>query len=330
MRLTLLPERVSVALAAERSLLDAALGGGVPLLHSCRGGSCGSCRARLVEGEVHYPNGPGLGLTAAEQSAGYVLLCRARPRSDVTVEVRTLRPAADVEIRRLPCRVERLQRLSPGVLGLTLRLPAIEPFRWEPGQYVDLVLPDGQRRAYSIAAMPTGTPQLELHVARVTGGAVSGALFERTEPGQLLEIEGPFGGLEPPSPVGPPLVLVAGGTGYAPLRAMLQALERSGRWQRPTRIYMGSSAGADLYADAELRALAARCPPLRYVPVSSDGAGPPDVRVGRLPAVVLGMETEFADLEVVAAGPTPMVAALRAGLLDRGLPLERFYADDFG
>jgi CDP-4-dehydro-6-deoxyglucose reductase len=330
MQLTLMPERVTIRVAEDRSLLDSALGAGVPLLHSCRGGSCGACRARLVHGDVHYPHGEGLGLSVEERAAGNILLCRARPRTDVAVEVRTLRSAAEVDIRQLPCRVEAVAHLSPGVLGLTLRLPAIEPFHWEPGQYVDLIMPDGQRRAYSVATRPSGAPRIELHIARVENGHVSGALFEGAAPGQLLAIEGPFGGLDLPTPEGPPLLLVAGGTGYAPVRAILQSLEASGRWQRQTRIYMGASAGADLYADAELRALVARHAHVRYIPVCSDGGGPADARAGRLPHVVLAEESALADVEVIAAGPAAMIAALRSTLIERGLPSTQFYADDFG
>jgi CDP-4-dehydro-6-deoxyglucose reductase len=329
MQLTLLPERVTLDARPQRSLLDSALMAGVPLLHSCRGGSCGACRARLVAGQVAMPHGPGLGLSDEERATGHILLCRAEPLTDVAVEVRTLRAAADIEIRRLPCRVERLERLSPDVLGVTLRLPVIEPFRWEPGQFVDLILADGTRRAYSIAAPYGAAARLELHVARVPGGAVSGALFDRLTPGALLSIEGPLGGMDVPAPVGGRLVFVAGGTGYAPLRALLGALATAG-WERPTRLYFGARRGADLYADSELRALAARHPNFDYVPVSEDGAGPDDVRVGRVTTVVLEEETDWADVDVVTAGPSVMVEALRAALRAQGLAAERFYADAFG
>jgi len=329
MQLTLLPERVTIAVRPERSLLESALIAGVPLLHSCRGGSCGACRARLVAGQVAQPHGPGLGLSEEERAAGQILLCRAEPLTDVTVEVRTLRSAAEIEIRKLPCRVERLERLSPDVMGVTLRLPVIEPFRWEPGQFVDLILADGTRRAYSIAAPYAAAARLELHIARVPGGAVSGALFDHLAPGALLSIEGPLGGMDMPAPVGGRLVFVAGGTGYAPLRALLWSLAATG-WARPTRLYFGVRRGADLYADAELRALAARHPHFDYVPVSEDGMGPDDVRVGRVTTVVLAEETTWADVDVVAAGPSVMVEALRAAVCAQGLAAERFYADAFG
>jgi CDP-4-dehydro-6-deoxyglucose reductase, E3 len=330
MRLTLLPEGLSIECVPGRSLLESALTVGVPLLHSCRGGSCGACRATWVSGEVAFPAGPGLGLMDDERAAGQLLLCRAHPRSDVSVEVRSLRPAAEIERRRLPCRVATWELLSPDVLKLGLKLPAIEPFRWVPGQSIDLILPDGTQRAYSLASAPTDGPLLELHIARVPNGQASGALFALGGSGALLTLEGPLGGFIPPHPHGgSPLLLVAGGTGYAPLRALLRALIAEG-WTRPTRLYFGVRRAADLYADAELRALAEQHPQLEYVPVCEEDCALPNVRRGRVHAALLNEESDVTDLDVYAAGPSPMVAALRTALLARGLSSDRFYADAFG
>jgi CDP-4-dehydro-6-deoxyglucose reductase len=222
------------------------------------------------------------------------------------------------------------QLLSPNVLEIGLKLPAIEPFRWQAGQSVDLILADGTRRAYSIASSPTGVAPLLLQVARVPGGHMSGALFALNGPGALLTMEGPYGGFADPSvPPGGSLVLVAGGTGYAPLRSLLLArFEQS--IDVPVRLYFGARECADLYADAELRALAAQWPNFTYVPVCEQGAPRADVRHGRVTTVVREEETQLAQASVVAAGPTAMVAALAAELVARGLPKERFYADAFG
>lgn len=330
MRLTLLPEHRSIECPPGRSLLESALMAGVPLLHSCRGGSCGACRATWVSGEVSFPAGPGLGLTDEERAAGQLLLCRAHPRSDVAVAVRSLRPAGEIERRRLPCRVAQWERLSPEVLKLGLKLPAIEPFRWVAGQAIDLILPDGTQRAYSLAAAPTDGPLLELHIARVPDGKATGALFALGGPGALLTIEGPFGGFIPPAAhAAAPLVLVAGGTGYAPLRALLRALIAEG-WTRPTRLYFGVRRAAELYADTELRDLAERHPQLHYIPVCEEACSVANVRRGRVHAALLNEEKDVTDVDVYAAGPSPMVAALRTELLARGLSGERFYADAFG
>jgi CDP-4-dehydro-6-deoxyglucose reductase len=226
--------------------------------------------------------------------------------------------------------VAHWQLLSPDVLCIRLKLPAIEPFRWEAGQSVDLLLADGSRRAYSLAAAPGDGALLEMHIARVPGGHVSGALFDLGGPGALLQLEGPFGGFHLPRPDGAEaLVLVAGGTGYAPLRAMLQTLIAQ-RWERPTRLYFGVRRAQDLYADAELRVLAAAHANFDYVPVCEDDLGPPDARQGRVHTVVLAEEVAMTDVDVYAAGPSPMIAALKSALTLRGLPAACFYADAFG
>lgn len=329
MELTLLPERIRVPVQPDRPLLTSALMAGIALAHSCRGGSCGACRARLVEGQVDFPDGPGLGLTQDERDGGDVLLCRARPVGDVVVEVRTLRPAAEVTIRRLPCRIERLARLSPQVLGVWLRLPAVDPLDWQPGQYVDLILPDGTRRAYSIANRSRTDVHLELHVAAVPGGKASTALFALPAAGLLCAVEGPFGGLEtPPAHHPAALVLVAGGTGYAPLRAILAAL-LDAQATRPLRLYLGVRHGADLYPASELRAWEQAHPNLRCTLVSEDGVGD-GVQRGRVTEAVLAEETFGDGVEVLAAGPGAMVAQLRAGCLAGGLDAASFYADSFG
>ena len=150
-------------------VLEAALRAGLNLPHSCKSGHCGSCRARLVNGVIHYPNGRPLGLSAAEEASGFVLLCQARADTDLVVEARQIANVADVEIKTLPCRIERLTHLAPDVMQVMLRLPAVEPLRFQPGQYLDVLL-DDRRRSFSIASPPHDSNLIELHVRRVPGG----------------------------------------------------------------------------------------------------------------------------------------------------------------
>src|SRR5471032_1865514 len=139
---------------AEQSILDAALDAGLNIPHSCKSGHCGSCRARLLSGSIRYPNGTPLGLTAEEAQQGEVLLCQARPASDVAVAVRVVAQVADVEIKTLPCRIASLTRLAPDVMQVYLRLPSVESLPFQPGQYLDVLLEDGARRSFSIANPP--------------------------------------------------------------------------------------------------------------------------------------------------------------------------------
>src|SRR6185312_14123739 len=157
------PHGRRIVVAENRSVLDAALAAGLNLPHSCRSGHCASCKARLLSGEIHYPNGRTAGLTAQEAQAGHVLLCQARPRSDLRVEARVIANASEAEIKTLPCRIARMQLLAPDVMQVFLRLPAVEPLVFQAGQYLDVLLDSGKRRSFSIASPPHDSGQIELH-----------------------------------------------------------------------------------------------------------------------------------------------------------------------
>lgn len=342
------PRTEPVALAAGETLLDAAQRAGLRVPHSCRGGNCGSCRMTLLAGTVAYPRfapaiPPGLiGTTPGlEPGAVEVLACQAVPQGPVVVEPRELRHAAEVEVKKLPCRVARCETLSPGVVGLWLRLPAAEPLEFHAGQYVNLWLGDGRQRSFSIAAPPHASRLLEIHVRESASMQASGVLAQLRE-GSLLTVEGPFGVLgsevDASSAEAAPVVLVAGGTGYAPMQALLWQWLESGT-QRPVVLYWGVRAAEDLYRDAWLRERAARFTQFRYVPVLSaaaegDGA---DWRRGFVHEAV---RADWAVLaaggvapEVVAAGPTVMVEALRGALVElaaAGYPVGPLTCDAYG
>ena len=322
------PQAARLVLEAGETLLGAAQRAGLRVPHSCRGGQCGSCRMVLREGEVEYPRyrgapPPGLLGETPDLPAGTVevLACQAVPRGPVTVEVRELRRAGEIEVRKLPCRVARREELAPGVVGLWLRLPAAEPLRFHAGQYVNLLLGDGRSRSFSVAAPPHAGSTLEIHVRESPSMAATGVLG-RVREGTLLTVEGPFGelgaGIDTSTAGDGPVVLVAGGTGYAPMQCLLQEWLESGS-ARPVHLYWGVRSAADLYRDAWLRQRVARFPQFSYVPVLSDPAADdgPAWRRGWVHAAV---ETDWLGLsgtgtpDVVAAGPTVMVEALAAAL----------------
>lgn len=334
MRITLRPQGRTLEATADEPVLQAALRAHVNLPHSCKGGSCGSCRARLVAGQVRYPRGRPAGLSAGEEAEGYVLLCQAHATTDLVVEAREIRRVTDVEVKELPCRVERLERLAPDVMGLLLRLPAIEEFHFQAGQYLDVMREGGRRRSFSIASPPHDAGLLELHVRRVSGGEFTVAVFETMRPGALLRIEGPLGQFvyrdpEPGASPGP-AILVAGGTGFAPVKSILRhVLETGGR--RPLHLYWGARHEVDLYQDAWVRERAQRFEQLTYVPVLSEPAGAEADRhrTGLVHEAVLADWPDLAGAEVYAAGPPAMIAALREHLPRHGLPPERLYFDSF-
>ena len=172
-------------MAPDQPVLDAALIAGLNLPHSCKGGNCGACRARLLQGDVWYPQGPPLGLSESEVAEGLILLCQARARSDLAIETFEVSTADQAQIKRLPCRIERVERWAHDVLAVFLRLPAAERFDFEPGQYIDVMLSEGRRRSFSIASPPHDSRLLELHVRRVPGGEFTEPLFAEGTRGTL-------------------------------------------------------------------------------------------------------------------------------------------------
>ncbi len=221
MRVSVPKYKRSFEAAPDQSLLDAALDASLNLPHSCKSGNCGACRARLLTGEINYPNGRPLGLSDPEVAEGLVLMCQARALTDVAIETFDVATPDEIIIKRLPARIERALPLSHDVMGLYLQLPAAEEFHFEAGQYIDIMLSGGRRRSFSIASPPHESRLLELHVRRVAGGEFSEQLFHGAR-STLLAIEGPLGqftyrgGRD-----AAPMLLVGGGTGLAPLISII-------------------------------------------------------------------------------------------------------------
>jgi CDP-4-dehydro-6-deoxyglucose reductase len=316
-KVKVLPSNRDFEARVDEPVLTAALRQHLNLPHSCKGGSCGTCRVRVLAGTVAYPHGRPAGIDAVEAAAGYALICQARAEGDLVIETREIRHVTDVEIRELPARVERIERLAPDVMGLWLRLPAIEPFAWQAGQYVDVMLPGERRRSFSLANPPHDAALLELHVRRVPGGAFSDTVFGDMRAGALLRIEGPLGQFVY-RPGERPLLLVGGGTGYAPLKAIARTVLESGA-RRDIDLYWGARDAADLYDDAWLRALAAKQARFRYTPVLGEFVH----------EAVLRHVAGLAGFDVYAAGPPAMIDAVRAALPRQGADPERIFFDSF-
>jgi CDP-4-dehydro-6-deoxyglucose reductase, E3 len=329
--ITLVPTGQAFAADANETVLDAALRAGLNLPHSCKGGHCGSCRARILRGRFSYPRGRSAGLTDEEAADGFALLCEAHALDDLQVETREVRPAPDVEVRSLPCRIERLTRVSSDVMSVVLRLPAVEGFHFRPGQYLDVMLGGGRRRSFSIASAPADGQALELHVRRASSTGFTGQVFDEMATGQLLRIEGPLGQFWLRGESSRPPLLIGGGTGYAPLRAMLRQLIADGD-RRALILYWGSRSAADLYEHDWLTALARDRPGFDYRPVLSDPAAA-DVdwqgRTGLVHEAVLADHRDLAGFDVYASGPPAMIESIRAIFPRHGLPREQLHFDSF-
>ncbi len=327
---TLQPSGHEFQVENNESVLDAALREkGNVLPYGCRNGTCGSCMATILSGEVGYPDGrPALSET--EQKAGKVLLCQARPRSDLVIEAREVKGVADIVVRTLPCRVERRELLAPDVMRLYLRPPSVERLQFLAGQYVDILLADGRRRGFSLANPPHADDLLELHVRHVPGGFFTDHVFERMKDKALLRFQGPLGTffLREDSPR--PIILMGGGTGFAPLKGMLEHAFHIGL-EQSLHLYWGARAKVDLYLDALPRQWAAEHANFRYTPVLSEPC-PEDDWQGRTGWVHEAVATDYPDLsghDVYMSGPPPMIEAAKPVFAALGLPVEQLFYDSF-
>jgi CDP-4-dehydro-6-deoxyglucose reductase, E3 len=330
------PHGRTLHVPATQPLLEAALAAGLNLPHSCKSGHCSSCRARLVTGEIRYPGARPLGLTAEEEREGYLLLCQARAASDVTVEARLIAAVADVEIKTLPCRIAALNPLAPDVMQVLLRLPAVERLPFHAGQYLDVLLEGGRRRSFSIASPPHDSDLLELHVRRVAGGGFTERLFGAgadaqppLQVGSLLRIEGPIGQFSYRQGTGP-MIMIAGGTGFAPLKSMLRHALESGTG-RQIHLYWGARHRHDIYEEERLLDWVRRFRQLSFTIVLSEATTveAAHARVGWVHEAVLADHPQLQGFEVYAAGPPAMIEAIRESFPRHGLDPARLYFDSF-
>lgn len=320
---------------ADQLLLDAAQHAALNLPHRCKSGNCGACKARLLRGEIHYPGGRPLGLSDAEVADGMILLCQAQARTDLQVETFELQSADTATRKRLPCRIESASALSHDVMGLFLRLPIAEEFRFEAGQYIDILLPGGRRRSFSIASPPHDARPLELHIRRVPGGEFTDRLFHDDMRSSLLNIEGPLGTLTYRSEAGeaPAMLLIGGGTGIAPLLSILRHVIENGI-HRHMRLFWGVRSEQDLYASARLEALSRAAgavdrASLSYAPVLSEPTTAWRGLTGWVHEAAFKGVADLEAIEVYAAGPPAMIAAIQHEYAARGSAMHRLYFDSF-
>jgi CDP-4-dehydro-6-deoxyglucose reductase len=312
------------------TVLAAALREGLVIAYSCRSGTCGTCKGRLLEGQVDYGSYEERAMTEAEKQTGMALFCQARPLSDLLIDVREIGTAAKgMQIRMMPARVAKMEHPAPDVMLLELKLPTNDKLQFLAGQYVDLVLRGNVRRSFSMANAPHDDAVLQLHL-RNYGGPFSQHVFTKMKEKDILRIEGPFGTFFLREDSAKPIVLVASGTGFAPIKAIIEHAQHVGN-KRPMTLYWGCRVRADLYM-AELPERWQREGKLTYVPVLSEPTAA-DGWTGRTGFVHQAVMEDFPDLsgyQVYACGAPAMVdAARRDFITQRRLPEEEFFADSF-
>jgi len=328
---TVMPSGHSFPAPSEQSILQSALDAGLTLPYGCRDGACGSCKGKIIAGAVDYGVYQESALTEAERNAGFALFCCARPRSDVAIEALEIHAVRDIPVKKLPSRVERLERAAPDVMIVSLKLPASERLQFLAGQYIELLLKDGRRRAFSIANAPHDDTLLQLHIRLVPGGRFTEQVFSGMKERDILRFEGPLGTFFLREESTKPVILVAGGTGFAPIKAVIEHALHS-RIARPLTLYWGVRRRIDLYMNTLPESWAREHANFHYVPVLSE-AQPEDAWTGRTGLVHHTVMEDHPDLshhQVYACGAPVMIAAAKNDFTGRcGLPAEEFFADSF-
>ena len=315
----------------DETVLAAAIRAGVGLPYGCKSGACSTCKGKVVSGEFTQGSHQEKALTLAEQQTGSALFCCATPHSDMVIEAREVQGLGDYPIKKLPTRIAKLEKISDDVMIVSLQLPATEKFQYRAGQYIEFMLKDGKRRSYSMANAPQSAEQLSLHIRHMPGGVFTDHVFGAMKERDILRFEGPLGSFFLREDSEKPIVLLASGTGFAPIKAIVEHVIHE-KIARPITLYWGGRRPQDLYLHALCEEWARTLPHFRYVPVISDAQAEDNWR-GRTGFVHRAVVEDFSDLsshQVYACGAPVMVdSARRDFVAECGLVDEEFYADSF-
>ena len=340
---TLRPSGRSFTVESDETILAAAIRAGVGLPYGCKSGTCGTCKCKAVAGQWLQGPHAASALSVEDAAQGRLLVCCSQAQTDIELEARELTGFGDIPVRKMPCRVARIERPADDVAIVHLQLPANERLQYRAGQYVEFILKDGARRSYSIATAPHADEQLALHIRHMPGGAFTDGLFGVRQPAvkerDILRFEGPLGTFFLREDNAKPIVLLASGTGFAPIKAIAEHLfqqrfnvDAPGKPARKVVLYWGCRSRKDLYLDALPRQWAAEQPNFAYVPVLSEPK-PDDAWTGRTGLVHQAVMADFPDLsghQVYACGAPVMVDAARTQFSAAcGLPPDEFFADAF-
>ncbi len=333
-QITVQPSGRSFTADGSETLLAAGIRQGIGLPYGCKDGACGSCKCKKLEGTVVHGTHQSKALSEEEEAQGLILTCCATAQSDVVLESRQVTEAGAFPIKKMPVRVASLARKSDDVMVIQLQLPANDVMQFHAGQYIEFLLRDGSRRSYSMANAPhtleAGAPKVELHIRHMPGGKFTDPVFTTMKEKDILRAEGPYGSFFLREDSDKPMVLLASGTGFAPIKALIEHMQHQGI-QRPATLYWGGRRPADLYMNDWIEAQLAHMPQLRYVPVISNAA-PEDVWTGRTGFVhqaVLQDHPDLSGYQVYACGAPIVVESAQRDYAAAGLPADEFFADSF-
>lgn len=330
-QVTLKPSGHQFSIESDETILDAALREGYALPYGCRNGACGACKGTVLAGAVDHGDCQAGILKDDEKVRGRALFCRARPLSDLTLEVKEVGAAKDIVVKTLPCRVEQMERCADDVMLLKIKLPANERLQFLAGQYVDFQLKDGRSRSYSLANPPHDDALLELHIRHVPDGLFTNHVFSAMKVRDILRLKGPLGSFFIREDSDKPMIFIAGGTGFAPIKGMLEHAFAA-HMDREMVLYWGARTLKDLYMAALPQRWAAEHPNFSFVPVLSNPAAGDawQGRTGHVHTAVLGDFADLSGYQVYACGAPVMIDSAREAFTrTRSLPEDEFFADSF-
>ena len=324
------PDDRIVAVRPGETLLDAGLREGLPMPYDCRNGGCGICKCTLLYGEVSLLPYQESALTAAERATGKILLCCAEPQSDIEIEYLPLPGAKALPVGRYTARVSGLELLSADVMQVRLRIEGGAPILFHPGQYINILVDDGAKRSFSFATAPRVSDEIELHVRLVKGGRFTPGVFSTMQIGDKLRFEGPLGAFTLREDSMKPIIFVAGATGFAPVKSMLEHAFQSGL-KRDMILYWGVRSRHDLYLGALAEQWAHEHSNFHFIPVLSEPQ-PDDKWTGRTGLVHEAILADFPDLsahQVYACGSVQMVRAAYPAFVEHGIASDDCFSDAF-
>jgi len=312
------------------TILQAALKQGIGLPYGCRNGACGKCAGEVISGQTEYDIDALCSQAKKEQQDGKTLFCQARAVSDLEIKVREIIKSTDIEFKTLPCRLEKLELLTHDVMKLLLKLPETERLQFMAGQYLDILLKDGKRRAFSIANAPHDDDYIELQIRHVPDGHFGDFVFDGLKEKTLMRIEGPLGNYFLREDSDRPIILMGGGTGFAPLKSMLEHVFFT-KLDRPIHLFCGVRSKRDLYMDEMVRSWLSQYPNLKYTAVLSEPTAEDNWQgeTGFVHESVVSHYPDLSGFDVYLSGPPPMIKAGMDLFYEKGLPETQIYSDSF-
>ncbi|AZN36622.1 CDP-6-deoxy-delta-3,4-glucoseen reductase [Iodobacter ciconiae] len=329
-QLTILPSGQQIAMNDNETILDAAMRGGFNMAYGCKNGACGSCKGRVITGEVTHGDYAESALSEMERENGYALFCCASTDADITIECKEVTASKDIQIKTLPCRVQTMDKVSHDVVVLSLKLPSSEKLAFLAGQYIDIHTKNGKKRSFSIANAPHDAEYLQLHIRHVAGGEFSDYVWNSMKEREIMRFTGPLGSFFLREDSDKPILLIATGTGFAPIKGILEYAFNKGI-EREIVLYWGARTLADIYMPELPSQWQQAHPNFTFIPVLSE---PSDAdawsgRTGLVHEAVMNDFTNLAGYQVYACGAPVMVEAAYTHCVSRGLPNDEFFSDAF-